>query len=42
MMSLDHPEDKMGATRTRGENFVPINLNITKNLKTYVPDIKDF
>lgn len=42
MFSLDHPEDPHGATRTRGENFIPISYDIIKNLKSYVSDVKEF
>jgi len=42
MFSLDHPEDTIGASRKRGENFIPVSNEIIKNLKSYVVDIKDF
>lgn len=35
-ISLDHPEDATGALRTRGENYVPISVEICNNLLNYV------
>lgn len=38
-ISLDHPEDPIGASRKRDENYMLISNNIIKNLKNYVIDI---
>lgn len=41
-ISLDHPEDAIGASRKRGEDFVLISNEIIKNIKNYIVDIVEY